>query len=973
MDGTQSGDNESRYMTNQYDHAQVQEFWQYVWERDGVARLSDDAVDPTYVLGMFPYTSGTLHMGHVRNYAITDAYARYRRLQGDDVLHPMGWDAFGLPAENAAYERASDPESWTRACIRRMREELETMGFGYDWSREVTTCEPAYYRWNQWLFKRFYEADLVEFTGAAVNWCPDCETVLADAQVAVSDSDNDGDGDGDDDHHDGTRVCWRCETPVERRELDQWFFTITDYADELADGLDELDGWPEGVREIQRNWIGRQDGARLAFDLSNAPSAAESVDVFSTRPETAFGATFLAVSPEHDLATALAETDADIAAFVDRARTREGASGHADRDEYSDSGIETDATAVNPLTGEELPVYVAEYVLGDVGTGAVMGVPGHNEQDYEFAREHDLAVEMVVVPAADAADDVASGPGNGPYTDEGVLDLGTGTDSEYDGLASETAREELLSDHEAIEPDVTYRLRDWLISRQRYWGTPIPVVHCEDCGHVLVPDDDLPVELPEFVQTTGNPLDAATEWKETTCPDCGGPAERETDTMDTFVDSSWYFLRFLSPDLADAPFDTERANEWLPVDIYVGGDEHAILHLLYIRFVTRALSDLGLLDRREPVERLVSQGTVLYEGEKMSTSTGNVVTPEEYGAETTRLFVLSAAHPEQDFEWTANDVRGAYDLQQTLYGMATAFVDEGTTRVERAPHDDYLDREIDRTIAAVTDEFERLRFHRVVTEIRELAALLRRYRSFDRVHGDTYRRGLLTIATLISPLAPHLGEELWNILRGEGLVVETDWPSLATAGDSSPPATDAADTAPNGTSATDDTPATAGPDASTAGTEIEYELERRLVETTLSDVRDIVDVASIDDPERIELVVAQPWKYDVLAHLGRAEDNAVAVDVVLDELEFSVPVDRAAVAEFVQTEGDRAGQSSLSARRERGILDRASWLLADEFGASVVVRQADAGGPTGRPGDAELDTDELARRARPGKPAIRIE
>ncbi|MFD1563959.1 leucine--tRNA ligase [Haloarchaeobius amylolyticus] len=890
-------------MTSHYDHAQVQEFWQYVWERDDVYALDDDAEDPTYVLGMFPYTSGTLHMGHVRNYAITDAYARYRRMQGDDVLHPMGWDAFGLPAENAAFERKTDPESWTQACIRRMREELETMGFGYDWSREITTCEPDYYRWNQWLFERFYEDGLVDYEAATVNWCPDCETVLADAQV---------------EERDGTRVCWRCETPVGRRELDQWFFTITDYAEELYEGLDDLEGWPDGVREIQRNWIGRQEGARITFELSHDADGGgtdtEPVDVFSTRPETIHGATYLAVSPGHDLARTLAETDEDVADYVEDVREQ-------DPDEVGFSGIETDATATHPLTGDELPVYVAGYVLEDVGTGAVMGVPGHNERDHEFAIAHDLPIEHVIVPEGDGND--SERDETGPYTGEGILE----NSGEYDGLDSETARERLVADHDALEDDVTYRLRDWLISRQRYWGTPIPVVHCDDCGPVLVPEEELPVELPEFVRTTGNPLDAAEEWKATTCPECGGSAERETDTMDTFVDSSWYFLRFLSPELADAPFDTDIANEWLPVDVYVGGEEHAILHLLYTRFFTKALADLGLLEHREPIEELRSQGTVLYDGEKMSSSKGNVVAPQEYGAETTRLFVLSAAHPEQDFEWTANNVRGAYDLQQTLYGMATDFVDEGDTRVERRDHDAYVDREIDRTIAAVTEEYERFRFHRAATEIQELARLLRRYRAYDRPHDEIYRRGLLTLAALVAPMAPHLGEELWNKLRGDGLVVEADWPEPT-------------------------------------GERSAYQLERQLVDRTLEDVRDIVDVAAIDEPERIELVCAREWKYRAAELVDEAD--AVDTDAIIEQVLAAddVTADRETVGTFVgQLHGREGGAESgqlLDPAHELEVLEQATWLVTDEFGATVTVRRADA-------------ADELAAKARPGKPAIHIE
>ncbi|WP_299268930.1 leucine--tRNA ligase [Halorientalis sp.] len=912
-------------MARRYNPSQVTEYWQHVWAENGVYDCPESPENPTYVLGMFPYTSGALHMGHVRNYAITDAYARYRRMCGDDVLHPMGWDAFGLPAENAAFERDTDPESWTRTCIERMRDELERMGFGYDWSREITTCDPEYYRWNQWLFTQFYDEGLVDYRGAAANWCPDCETVLADAQVY------DHEFEGEDGTTETAEVCWRCETPVGRRELDQWFLSITDYAAELHAGLDDLEGWPEGVRDIQRNWIGRQEGARVTFEVEaeTADAAApdsDPVDVFTTRLDTLFGATYLALSPGHDLAAEIATENPEVAEYVDGVRA-------ADPGESGMTGVDTGLTATHPLTGETVPIYVAAYVLDDVGTGAVMGVPAHNERDHTFAAAQDLPVRQVIEPVGDATADLP----DEPHTEDGILTAS----GEYDGLSSAAAREQLRG-HDAVESDVTYRLRDWLISRQRYWGTPIPTVHCGDCGPVPVPEDELPVELPEYVQTTGNPLAENDEFVETTCPECGGPAERETDTMDTFVDSSWYFLRYLSPDVEGAPFDTEVADEWLPVDAYVGGEEHAILHLLYIRFFTRALADLGLLDTREPVEQLVNQGTVLKNGRKMSKSKGNAIAPHEYGAETTRLFVLSAAHPRQDFEWTVKNVKTAYEFQQELYGMVAEFTEsvarsaterssgEGTeprdgeidTRTESQPHDAYLEREIDRTIAAVTTEYDRFRFHQVVGELRRFASLLRRYRDYESPYKYAYSRALRTLTALVAPIAPYLGEELWHLLGEAGLVATADWPTALHDVDA-------------------------------------FRIERELVRTTLDDVRDITEVVDIDDPEKIEIVVAQDWKYRAYDIARTAADDTAVVGQVMDD--ERVRNHGEAAVDFAASLGDRRAElePTMAPDREREVLTQAAWLFEDEFGAVATVRQAE-------------DEDDLAAKAEPNRPAIHI-
>ncbi|WP_435334615.1 leucine--tRNA ligase [Haloarchaeobius sp. TZWWS8] len=878
-----------------FDHTRIERRWQEEWDDADVFRVPDDAADPEYVLAMFPYTSGQLHMGHVRNYAITDAYARYKRMQGETVLHPMGWDSFGLPAENAANERDTNPREWTERCIEQMRDQFESLGFGYDWEREVKTCDPDYYRWNQWLFSRFDDAGLVEQKASEVNWCPSCETVLADEQV-----------EGDDER------CWRCDTPVSERELDQWFFRITEYADELLDCIDELDGWPTNVRDMQRNWIGRTEGAEIPFTIQT-PDGEQDVTAFTTRLDTIHGATYFALAPDHPLAEAAAVRDADVAHFVEEVADPEG-------DEPQ--GVETDLTATNPATGEELPVYVADFVLSDVGTGALMAVPAHDERDHAFAQSHDIDIRQVIEPADDAAAaevDVQEAA----YTEDGVL-VNSG---EYDGLASAEARESLTADLPGAESTVQYQLRDWGVSRQRYWGTPIPIVHCTDCGPVSVPDEDLPVELPEFVHTTGNPLDAAEEWKHTDCPECGGDAQRETDTMDTFVDSSWYFLRFISPDLLDAPFDTGRANDWMPVDEYVGGVEHAVMHLLYSRFVTKALADLDMLDHREPFETLVTQGMVLGEdGAKMSKSKGNGVSPEriveEYGADTARLFVLRAARPDKDFPWSEEGVRSSHEFLQRLYRLASD-VDHGATPDTDSPAAAYVDREIDATIDAAAAEFEEMTFNLAVREVDELVTLLVRYRTRDDADPGVLARGVETAIKLLAPVAPHVCEEAWTELVGDDaeFVATADWPA---------PESDVSD----------------------------HERERTLVENTRDDVRQIIDVAGIEDPTSIDVVVAPQWKHRALELAIDADDDVVGTVMRDEELRQQ----GSAAADFAK---DLAAEhpglaEALSPDRERAVLERAAWLVEDEFEAPVSVLSAD-----------EAD-DSVSKKARPGRPAIQI-
>ncbi|WP_254838937.1 leucine--tRNA ligase [Natronomonas marina] len=873
-----------------YDHTSVERRWQEAWDDASVYRTPDDVSGPTYVLGMYPYPSGELHMGHVRNYTITDAYARFRRMRGDDVLHPMGWDAFGLPAENAAKERDTNPRDWTFDCIETMKGQMQSMGFGYDWDREVTTCRPRYYRWNQWLFRRFVEEDLAERRDAEVNWCPSCETVLADEQVEGE-----------------TELCWRCDTPVEQRELEQWFLKITDYADELVDYIDDLEGWPDSVRQMQRNWIGRQEGSRVEFSVEGHGP----IEAFTTRLDTIHGATFFALAPDHPVSEQLAREDEAVHEFLHH---------EADPEGDEPNGVETGLTATNPVTGEEIPVFVADFVLSDVGTGALYGVPAHDDRDHAFAEKMGLPIRPVVAPDEDSAvPDVEASA----YTEDGVV-VNSG---DYSGLTSAEARTRLTEDIDSAAFETVYRLRDWGISRQRYWGTPIPVVHCDDCGPVLVPEDELPVELPEFINTTGNPLDEADEWKATTCPDCGADATRETDTMDTFVDSSWYFLRYVSPDLEEAPFDLERANDWMPVDQYVGGIEHAVMHLLYSRFVTKTLADHEGLDHREPFTNLLAQGMVQLEGEKMSKSKGNVVSPqaivESYGADTARLFMMQAAQPERDFDWTEEGVRSAYAFLTRLKETTEAFT-AGELETADSPGSvaDYVESETEAAVAVATEEYDELTFNTAIREAQDLVGTLRGYGEYTAVDAEVFERGLETALKLLSPVAPHLCEELWDELGHGGFLAEADWPG-----------TDA--------------------DRETA------ERRRRLVENTREDVREISDVAGIDDPERIDIVVTPDWKYEALTvALESDADNLVGELMQHDDIKRHGEA-AADYGKDLQAERE-ALQEALAPDAEYTALQSAAWLVEREFDAEVRVLAA-----------AEAD-DDVAGRAEPGRPAIDI-
>ncbi|MCY0886303.1 MAG: leucine--tRNA ligase [Firmicutes bacterium] len=749
---------------DRYNVKRVEARWQQVWSAQDLYRTPDpepgqDRARKYYCLEQFPYPSGHLHMGHVRVYTLGDVIARYRRMRGDHVLHPMGWDAFGLPAENAAIKSGVDPQHWTETNIEYMKRQMQGMGLSFDWQREVRTCNPDYYRFTQELFLLLYERGLAYRKAGPVNWCPSCETVLANEQVEEG-------------------RCWRCDSLVEKRDLTQWYFRITDYAQRLLDDLDRLH-WPEEIKVQQRNWIGRSEGAVIRFPLPEPKAGYADITVFSTRPDTLYGATYVVLAPEHPLVEALIEglPQAEaVRAFVAEERRHSEIERTAETTEKR--GLFTGAYALHPLTGEPVPVWVANYVLVDYGTGAVMGVPAHDQRDYLFARKYGLPVVTVVEPETGEA------PADAAWTGPGRL-VRSGP---FSGLTSEEGKTAItaeLARRDRGGSRITYRMRDWLISRQRYWGAPIPVVHCDRCGVVPVPRDQLPVLLPENVVFTGtgrSPLAGAQDWVETTCPACGGPARRETDTMDTFVDSSWYYLRYASPEDTTRPFDPARVAYWMPVDEYVGGKEHAVLHLLYSRFFTKVLYDAGLVPVDEPFSSLLAQGMVIYQGKKMSKSKGNTLSPEEiiahWGADATRVFMLFAAPPEKDFEWSDQGVEGAYRFLQRVYRLAVR-LDQALPAAPDAGAEAEAARRRARTVRKVGEDIERRTFNTAISALMEWTNSL--YQLWEGLGVGARREHLETLVQLLAPFAPHLAEELWHRLGHADSVHRQPWPGYDPA------------------------------------------------------------------------------------------------------------------------------------------------------------------------------------------------
>jgi leucyl-tRNA synthetase len=749
----------------------IEEKWQKKWAEEDIYRVPDSSGRPKYYcLEMFPYPSGKLHMGHVRNYSIGDVLARFLTMRGYSVLHPMGWDAFGLPAENAAIKHGNiHPAVWTYDNISAMRDQLKQLGISYDWSREIATCHPGYYRWTQWLFLQLYKHGLAYKKEAAVNWCPSCATVLANEQVKEG-------------------SCERCKTGVEKRELNQWFFRITSYADRLLEDLKLLEGWPEKVRIMQENWIGRSEGAEIVFPVQGLE---ETITVFTTRPDTIFGVTYMVLAPEHPLVEKVIQgrpEAPEIREFVRKVRNLS----ELDRTstEAEKIGLSTGAYCINPLNGEKVPILVANYVLLEYGTGCVMGVPAHDQRDFEFARKYKLPIRIVIQPEGEALDPDAM---TEAYSGEGVM-VNSGSFNglpKKEGIRAVTAYCEQKGIGKGV---VNFRLRDWLISRQRYWGAPIPMIYCEKCGIVPVPEKDLPVELPmdvEFKNTGRNPLADHPSFVKADCPQCGGPGRRETDTMDTFMCSSFYYYRYTSPRDGEHVWGDDRVKHWLPVDQYIGGVEHAILHLLYSRFFTKFLNDIGLVPNVEPFTRLLTQGMVLKDGSKMSKSKGNVVSPEDivatYGADTARMFILFAAPPERDLEWSDQGVEGCYRFLNRVWRLVTPLA--GKLASGTKPETGKMvgvDREMHRlthgTIKKVTEDIGgRFNFNTAVSAIMEMVNGLYQYKEVPETDRDpaVLNEAVETLLILLAPFAPHVTEELWHGIGRSGSIHLQPWPDYS--------------------------------------------------------------------------------------------------------------------------------------------------------------------------------------------------
>ncbi len=893
------------------DFNKIAQKWQKKWAEAKIFKAKEDSKKKkAYILAMYPYPSGEgIHMGHVRNYAITDAYARYKIMRGFNVLHPMGYDSFGLPAENAAIKRHINPKKWTEANIALMKSQQKLLGLSYDWDREIASHYPEYYRWNQWIFLKMLEKGLAYKKKAAANWCPSCRTVLANEQV-----------------HEGT--CWRCHSQVEQKELEQWFLKITAYADQLLADLDKLGNWPERVKIMQKNWIGKSQGVEITFPVEGMK---KTVPTFTTRADTIFSVTFVVLAPEHPFIGELTKGtkyEKEVAEFV-KAALHESTIDRLN-EEKEKKGVFTGRYAVNPASKEKIPIWVANFAVMEYGTGAVM-CDAHDKRDFKFAKKYGIRLKVVIRPADKPNFDVSQLAE--AYTEDGLM-INSG---QFNGLTNSEALPKIaewLVKNKDAKKVTNYKLRDWLISRQRYWGTPIPIIYCKKCGTVPVHEKDLPIVLPEpeKVKFTGegNPLDRCAEFANAKCPKCGTAAKRETDTMDTFVDSSWYFLRYCSNKENKAPFDKKAAEYWLPVDQYIGGIEHAVMHLLYARFFTKVLRDLKLVDVDEPFSNLLCQGMVLKDGYVMSKSRGNVVDPrviiEKYGPDTARLFILFMAMPEKELEWSDKGVEGSFRLLRKIYSLATKKVSYGSSK-ELSSKDKHILSKTHSTIKKVTELVEEFKLNAAIGAIIELVNLLSKY-SDDKVNKEVYKEALNNLTLLVSPFAPHLAEELWGLQKNKGFASTQQWPEYEEE-----------------------------------KIDKEAEAAEKLIHDILSDFETVLKLAGIESPKEVTLVVAPSWKYELFKilkeEIKKTRDMRALINTCLSEKDLKTyGQDVAKIVQMILKDPGKLPEILIGKEKELEAYESVKELIKEEYKAMVVIETA------------ERSKEQKAKQAMPGKPAI---
>lgn len=883
------------------DFNEIAEKWQKKWAETKLFQVKSSKLKSFYCLEMFPYPSGYLHMGHVRNYSLGDVEARYRRMKGLNVLYPMGYDAFGLPAENAAIKHKVNPKEWTKKNIEGIKNQQKLCGFSYDWSREISTCDPEYYKWNQWLFLKFFEKGLAYKKEAPVNWCSKCDTVLANEQV------NEG-------------KCWRCDTVVEDKLLSQWFFKITDYADELLEDIEKLDQWPEKVKIMQKNWIGKSNGTEIFFKVKEMDMT---ISTFTTRPDTIYGVTYLVFAPEHPTVLKLIENtkhEKDVKKFIAEVKQKPIFERTAEGKEKN--GMFIGRYFINPVTGDECPIYVADYALADYGTGAVMAVPAHDQRDFDFAKKYGLPIKVVIKPQNYELDPEKM---SRAYVEDGFLV----NSDKFDDMHNKEAIVEIskyLEKKEWGKITVNYKLKDWLISRQRYWGTPIPMINCEKCGLVPVHEKDLPIKLPEDVKfsSKGNPLETSSSFKNVKCPKCNEKAVRETDTMDTFVDSSWYFLRYCDSKNEKKIFDFKKTNSWIPVDKYIGGIEHAVMHLLYARFLTKALRDLKLLEIDEPFKELFTLGMVTKDGAKMSKSLGNVVDPieiiEQYGPDTIRLFILFTALPEKELEWNDAGVVAMFKFLNKVYGLVEKLDVAGVDIVKSK--EKFIESRLNSVIKQITEDIEDFRLNFAIREIMSLVNDLQKYH--EKINKNLFKDCVKKIALILSPFAPHVCEEIWSLTGEKSFVSISKWPEY---------------------------------DSKKIDEKAEYFED--MLENTLADIVYVKDLRGFDKIKKIKIYVAEDWKYDFInqfKEVWKDTKNVGEIIKICVNKEHGKEISK--LVPMLVKNPVKLPKVSLTLKEELKVYEDNLKFIEDKFSSKVELLKA-------------KDADETkAKQALPGKPAI---